>query len=265
MIPETRCGHRPRCVAWGSVAVLWFVLACIGPTVAVRACGLAEHDWQILGYLEIPLEAPFVLVAEQRWLEETVPCREPVPLLWVFDKPEAAAISGLAHCVLANWQLDRPFVRMAALAGGILEMARNAEQRGKPLVIAQACRPRLRLAWLYDWGSGGRCHQWLVLHDTVLRAVLAGHTNRWAEEHPQSLAMSVTFDQVPWPTHVLNATLGPDQVQPWWSYSSEPLVRALIEAKVIRMRQGPPDPTVVLDRPPLPGDAAPVAAGDGSP
>lgn len=206
-----------------------------------NACSLALHDWQLVYYIKIPMNAPIIPMGEISILQYKFKKAVTDTILWVV-KPGTftSYINGITS-FFDGWAGDARWV-VVPDNKSVLKLAKEyAKEENKPVIVGSD-KCYLKFAIFLDANSANKCCQIVVEQDNRVRGVFQDSLNPWAQEFTAQSWFSLIFYQVPVPGRILSFSAYPIGGTRTSFYEDHPLVEDLLSKKLLMRR-----PDLVVD------------------
>lgn len=208
---------------------------------AANACSLALHDWQLVYYSKIPINAPFIPMSEISAIQGQF--KKPVTdkILWVtkigvltpYVQEIVKKIDGWVG--QAEWKVlpdNKSVIKIAK------EAAKNNE---KPIIVGSD-KNFFKIAVFVDKNSDNRCIQVVLAQDSRIRCVYQNPTTPWAQEFNMQSWVSLIFYELPLPGRIISFSTYPVSGTRLSIYEDHPLVEQLLSKRCLTRR-----PDLVID------------------
>ncbi len=242
-----------RCLRQTGFFPVFLLLLSLLPACPGFACSLAEHVWEPVVSLSVPLAAPLVLTAEIDRFSRAGLATATSGLLLLATAPDAPPFGPLllGHLLHPAWP-----IRLLDPAGSLLATARTLQVPCPAPLLVRLDQTRARFVLYRDRNSPGNCFLLVLAQEARTRAILPATDLPWAQEFPSLTWLSCTFHLVPLPGHVIALTVYPVEGRPFGLTENPALVENLLARGVLTPRKVLPTVPQADDIPPLP-DSAP--------
>jgi len=200
----------------------------------VEACSLAQHSWERIFKLEIPLLEPIFPLAEVDSLKKFSNGSSPQKIFWVTQNPLSAVFPLLFFGMLqdpaedfflCDWTTDFSQQKDFKLSGKV------------PPIIFGIAKTTLSVMVFSDRNSNFCCHQLVFQQKSSLRLLSVSEEAPRAEENVATTWISIIFYLFPAPNKILTISFSPWKGQPISVFENSSLVEGLLKEKKLKFRE----------------------------
>ncbi len=205
------------------------------------SCSLALHDWKLIFFQKIPINAPFIPLSELNIVHGQFEKAVTDKILWVV-KP--GALSPYLNTILSffdGWATTAKW-ELITNNKSVIKIAKSyANEEKKPLIIGSD-KNFLKIAIFVDANSKNNCYQIVIAQDSRIRCIFQDSQNPWAQEFNTQSWYSLIFYSRPIPGSILSFSTYPINGGRTSIYEDHELVEYLLSKKFLMRR-----PDLVVD------------------
>ncbi len=217
---------------------VFYVISCAQVSYS---CSLALHDWQLIFFYKIPINAPFIPLSEISVIQNKFSKAVTDRILWVIKPGILSPYLDFIKSFFSGWVADTKW-EIIPNSKSVIKIARSFSNEEKKPLIVGSDKNFLKIAVFFDANSKNNCCQIVLAQDSRLRCVFQDANSPWAQEFNMQSWYSLIFYRMPIPGTIISFSTYPIDGTRSSIYEDHDLVELLLSKKCLMRR-----PDLVVD------------------
>jgi|GEM_PF-4874275 len=229
--------------------IVVFIFIAVFCACRSTSCTLGDHNWMVHAMIRLTPDFLLPFWAEFSQLENDHFASDASEGIFVCSRKVSPYLGIISLPFISSWSGKFSW-KTTFSNDGLMNLARNAQEKKKPTIIVGIDNPRLTIALLADINSDNICRQMTILYETRMRSLSVGCASPMADEYYPRFGISIIFYGLPFPDKIMSLTAGIEGQNPILTIENPRFVAELITRKAIKKRMMPATSSalIFLDR-----------------